>query len=161
MTSIRILPFRNKHQTLVDRLIGNISTEFELPITSSSSIPMKNVAHVIGNQFWVAMHKDVLIASIGIMRMGNKRAVVKSMFVAKEYRGKDVAALLLDHAMKYCLRRSIEEVYLGTMSQMKAAQKFYEKNGFVSIEEKEVPIYFGMNPLDDVFYKLELVSYRL
>jgi N-acetylglutamate synthase-like GNAT family acetyltransferase len=155
--AIRIVPFRNSHQSRVDALITAIKAEFSQPITSAASVQMKQVAHVMGNQFWVAMDGDHLVGTIGIVRVKYKNACLKSMFVANEYRGKGVANLLLNTLLVYSKKKSVEQIYLGTMHQMKAAQVFYEKNGFVQINSRSLPTDFGMNPLDDVFYRLEVI----
>jgi hypothetical protein len=42
------------------------------------------------------------------------------------------------------------------MDQFKAAQKFYEKNGFIKITENQLPKNFIHNPIDRVFYLLDL-----
>jgi N-acetylglutamate synthase-like GNAT family acetyltransferase len=117
---------------------------------------MKTVAHVIGNQFWVAVNGDQLIGTIGVLLKKDHSAVVKSMFVAKEYRGTKVARQLLEKLIGHCKKKKVQNIYLGTMDQMKAAHRFYEKNGFTRITENEVPKDFGMNPVDDVFYRLKL-----
>lgn len=154
MMPLKIIPFKNKHQPQVDVLLQNINAEFTESMFSEASVPMKHVAHVIGNQFWVAMNGEYLIGTIGVLLKKNKCAVVKSMFVAKEHRGSDVAFQLLSKLISYCKRKNVRCIYLGTMSQMKAAHRFYEKNGFVKITAADVPADFGMNLVDDVFYQL-------
>lgn len=151
-----IVPFKNKHQPLVDVLLRNINAEFEQSMFSNASVPMKTVAHVIGNQFWVALDGKQLIGTIGVLLKKDHSAVVKSMFVTKEYRGTDVAHQLLSKLIDHCKKKKIRDIYLGTMSQMKAAHRFYEKNGFMKINETDVPSDFGMSPVDDVFYRLKI-----
>jgi len=135
---VKIVSFQNKHQPQVDVLLQNINAEFGESMFSEASIPMKTVAHVIGNQFWVAIEGDELIGTIGVMRKENNSAVIKSLFVNKNYRGTDVALQLLSKLIDHCKNKSVQNIYLGTMSQMKAAHRFYEKNGFVKITEKDV-----------------------
>lgn len=151
--SIKIIPFHNKHQFHIDQLMQKISEEFSEPIFSASSIQMKNAAKVIGNQFWVAMDHEKLIGTIGMIRIKNKAGALKSMFVAKENRGGEVANFLLQKLLSYAKRKSMNVIYLGTMEQMKGAQKFYEKNGFDRVEEGELPKDFPKNPLDVIFYR--------
>jgi N-acetylglutamate synthase-like GNAT family acetyltransferase len=156
--NLRVVRFRNQHQPMVDVLLHEISAEFVLPITSQASVRMKQVAHVMGNQFWVALDNQQLVGTIGLMRLKDYNACLKSMFVAKDYRSKGVANLLLKTLLDYCKKKSVQHVYLGTMSQMKAAQSFYEKNGFLKVEGKLCPPDFNNNPLDDVFYQLEVMT---
>ncbi len=55
--------------------------------------------------------------------------------------------------MNRCYAEGMSCIYLGTMSQFKAAHKFYEKNGFKKIIISNLPLSFITNPIDDVFYK--------
>jgi hypothetical protein len=42
------------------------------------------------------------------------------------------------------------------MQQFKAAQKFYLKNGFVEIAIGKLPSDYPPNPMDTIFYELDL-----
>jgi GNAT superfamily N-acetyltransferase len=76
------------------------------------------------------------------------------MFVRKDYRGKElgIAQLLLDNLVAYCRENDINAIYLGTVD-LKAAHRFYEKNGFTRIAKEIcrhhsrlwVPIIFFMS----------------
>lgn len=133
-----------------------IALEFAESFYSPSSVPIKRVAHVIGYQFWVAVVNEKVIGTIGFVKMKNNAAALKSLFVAKEYRGGEVVNLLLQKYISHAKRKSIRTIYLGTMEQMKGAHKFYEKNGFEKIEEKDLPNDFNKNPVDVVFYRRQL-----
>ena len=76
------------------------------------------------------------------------------MFVKKEFRGKELgtAQLLLTKVYDWCSSAGISHIYLGTMSQFKAAHKFYEKNGFNRISKKDLPNGFVNSSVDDVFF---------
>jgi GNAT superfamily N-acetyltransferase len=78
------------------------------------------------------------------------------MFLAYEFRGKGVAKLLLKTLLDWATENKIKTVYLGTMSQFKAAQKFYVNNGVTKIDQTDLPFDFPLNPVDAVFYKMTL-----
>ena len=80
------------------------------------------------------------------------------MMLKKEYRGKSlgVSKSLLETAINWCKDNHIPKIYLGTMTQFKAAQLFYSNNGFVRISEEQLPKSFLNNPLDTVFFVREL-----
>jgi N-acetylglutamate synthase-like GNAT family acetyltransferase len=156
LRKIKIASFRNKHQEDIDAMMLQISKEFDEVIFSPNSVPIKRVAHVIGNQFWVALDEKLVVGTLGIMRMNAHEADLKSFFVYKEYRGTEVAGLLLQQLMNYAQTKSIRMIYVGTMGQFKAAQRFYEKHGFLKIQEEDLPATFNRNPLDTVFYRMEL-----
>ena len=135
---IKIQRFEEAHKQEIAKLIHNIASEFELPI-SNPNLP----SPLLIDKYWVALNK-----------MENKQSILKSMFVKKEYRGKDlgISQLLLNTVFDWCNSQNIHSIYLGTMSQFKAAHKFYENNGFEKINKNELPTSFITNPIDDVFY---------
>lgn len=72
----------------------------------------------------------------------------------KEFRGKKIgiSKRLLKTVIEWSEENRISKLYLGTMKQFKAAQSFYEKNGFKQIQRNELPHNFPNNPLDKVFF---------
>ena len=146
---IQITPLTNYHKKDVNDLIAEIAKEFSEPISSTSGI-----APLIDN-FWVATLEDIVIGTVGLIEIQNKKIILKYMFVKKEFRGKEngAASLLLNTAINWSLRSKASSLLLGTMTQFKAAQKFYEKNGFCRIPKDELPKDFPHNAMDDVFYQ--------
>ncbi|WP_282433094.1 GNAT family N-acetyltransferase [Legionella gresilensis] len=55
---------------------------------------------------------------MGLIDIGNGQGVLRKMFVAKNYRGKErgIAQLLLNKVLIWCADKQIDEVYLGTVS---------------------------------------------
>lgn len=45
---------------------------------------------------------------------------------------------------------------LGTLGQMKAAHRFYERNGFTALDASELPADFPRMKVDDRFYTRDL-----
>ena len=74
------------------------------------------------------------------------------MFLDAQVRGKGLAEQLLNTATAWAIQHGALRMYLGTMIQFKAAQRFYEKLGFDKIEEEQLPADFPANPVDKVFY---------
>lgn len=149
---ITIHVFQEIFQQEIDVMMAEIDQEFDQSIFSSStSKPVPSI-----DKFWVAFHYKEVIGTAGVLGLENKKAVLKSMFVKKKFRGSTlgISSLLLQNFFDWCKNENIDAIYLGTMSQFKAAHHFYEKNGFQQIAKSELPKDFIMNPLDDVFYKL-------
>jgi GNAT superfamily N-acetyltransferase len=151
---LKIIPFKNNHQSEINAMITEIAQEFELPISNkkkSSSQPLDN--------YWVAFNQTEVIGTIGVIKMDTNYAILKNMFVKKEFRGATfgISQMLLEKVYDWCLTENINSIYLGTMNQFKAAQKFYEKNEFQKIMDNELPLSFNANPIDTVFYKKILV----
>src|SRR5436853_40413 len=85
-----------------------------------------------------------------LLFLTGRSAAIKRMMVDKNYRGTvmGVSAGLLDACVSFARNSGAESVYLGTMSQFKAAQKFYLKHGFREITLEELPSDYTPNPID-------------
>jgi len=147
---IKIRLYKKTDQAEIDKMINSIATEFELPISNpnKANIPLLD-------KYWVSLHNNEIIGTIGVLKLEGDFSILKKLFVKREYRGKEyrIASLLLNKVFDWCNSQSIDTIYLGTMSQFKAAHKFYEKNGFETISINNIPSSFLTNPIDDVFYK--------
>jgi ribosomal protein S18 acetylase RimI-like enzyme len=156
-TSIHIVPFQISHQTGVDAMLLSIGEEFSENILSPAYKKMSEVYSLPGRRYWVAMAGDMVVGTVGIVAV-DSYAMLKAMFVHRDYRGGEqrVAWQLLQKAIAHAEYEAAERLYLGTMGQFKAAQRFYEKNGFIRIEESALPAGYPENSIDTVFYQLKL-----
>ncbi|MBS1604218.1 MAG: GNAT family N-acetyltransferase [Bacteroidetes bacterium] len=100
----------------------------------------------------------MVVGSIALMNVGHGTGVIRKMFVKREFRGKElsIAQRLLDTLVAHCRGNGISDLYLGTVGQMKAAHRFYERNGFRPIEMDALPSWFPRMPTDHLFYHLHL-----
>ncbi len=151
---IKITTYNKNHQIGIDKMMNQIALEFDNQILSR---PNKQTPQIPKN-YWVAIHKEEIIGTIAIITVNKKYGILKKMMLKKEFRGKEIgiAKLLLETATKWCKENNVLTLYLGTMDQFKTAQAFYLKNGFVLILENELPESFLRNPIDNVFFKLNL-----
>jgi len=80
------------------------------------------------------------------------------VFVKKEFRGEHMGVwtMLLKTAINWSKENRIKNLFLGTMTQFKAAKRFYLKNGFLKIDKMQLPLDFINNPIDDLYYKMDL-----
>ncbi len=143
-------------------MIENIQkNEFNLPINDEINIGIltaeKEYYFNGSYNFWFAVnHNGQVIGSIGLKKIDHKTAEIKKFFVAAEYRGKGVAIKLLDKLIKSAIKHKFKFLYLGTVDLLKAAQRFYEKFGFVRINENELPNRFDKCPIDSCFFKVNI-----
>lgn len=72
------------------------------------------------------------------MKFDEKAGAVRKMFVKQEFRGREysIAQILLETLISYCKENQIDDIYLGTVSVLKAAQRFYERNHFAKTEKR-------------------------
>lgn len=152
ISNINIIPFDSLHKQAIDQLMESIQVEFSEPISSNGNA--KNI--LPPDLYLVALVGNKFAGTISITKLENNNAVLRKMFMHKEYRGHGIAAMLLQKIVNWSLENHVQTIYLGTMIQFLAAQKFYEKQHFVKITVEQLPPDFPINPIDSVFYKLKL-----
>src|SRR5277367_3741713 len=157
-TSIKIECFSPKYQKGVEELVLPIQNdEMGVMITKEEQPDLIGVEefflHDNGN-FWVALDRDRVIGTIGLVDIGNREFALRKMFVDKDYPGKEkgVAHTLLNRAFEWCRAHQASAIYLGTTYKYLAAHRFYEKNGFVELQKEQLPEAFPVCHVDRVFY---------
>lgn len=147
---INIIPFEHHHQKEIDEMMNEINHEFDQSIFASTSFDKKRSL----DKHWVATHLNTVVGTIGLIKISDNTIILKAMFVDKKHRGKEklVSNKLLATLLHWSEINHIKAIYLGTMQQFKAAQRFYEKNGFERIAKSDLPEDFIHNELDDIFY---------
>jgi N-acetylglutamate synthase-like GNAT family acetyltransferase len=146
-------------EQVIDFILEIQRGEFGVSITAEDQPDLKNVKdfYQTGNgNFRIALQDEKLIGTIALIDINNNEVALRKMFVAVDYRGKEkgVAQQLMNSEIEWCKEKKITGVYLGTLDRMKAAHRFYEKNGFVLIDKKMLPAAFPLMAVDTVFYKL-------
>jgi N-acetylglutamate synthase-like GNAT family acetyltransferase len=155
--------YQEKYKDGIVQLILNIQqNEFNVPVTIKDQPDLLNIKDVYcrkGGNFWVAVENEQVIGTIALIDMGNGQAALRKMFVDAAYRGKEkgIGQLLLDKLIDWCRQKDINKVYLGTVEQLHAAKRFYERNGFVKVEKDTLPETFPLMPVDTEFFKLIIV----
>lgn len=157
-----IRELNNTHSPQIIELILNIQqVEFNVPVTLESQPDLQHIETFYiepGGNFWGAFSGDTLIGTIALIRTAEQTGVIRKMFVKKEYRGTQpgVAHELLQTLIRYCREQQIGTLYLGTVDLLKAAMRFYEKQGFTEIPETALPSFFPKMPVDNRFYSFSL-----
>ncbi|MNU13215.1 putative N-acetyltransferase YsnE [compost metagenome] len=148
---------------IIDLVLNIQQKEFNVPITIEDQPDLMQIEDFYfanGGSFWGAFINDELVGTIALVKFDEKAAAIRKMFVKKEFRGKEygIAQKLLETLISYCQKNGIEEVYLGTVSILKAALRFYERNHFEIIEKELLPSKFPLMNADNVFCFLNLKS---
>jgi N-acetylglutamate synthase-like GNAT family acetyltransferase len=145
-------------QAVIDVILPIQTEEFSIPITIDQQPDLKNVRSFYckgkGN-FWIALHNEEVIGTVALIDIGNNEVALRKMFVKKEFRGKEfaVAQQLMNIVFDWCTERKVQSIYLGTIEPFKAAQKFYEKNGFENVNVETLPESFPRMAVDNIFYR--------
>ena len=159
---MKIETYRQQDEQAVIELILTIQQkEFGVAVTINDQPDLLHVAEFygIGNgNFWVAKEQGEVIGTIGLIDIGNHQAALRKMFVHKERRGKEkgIGQLLLNTVIQWCRQKKIQDIFLGTVEQLHAAKRFYEKNGFIKIDKHSLPATFPIMQVDTDFFRLHM-----
>lgn len=150
-------------EEIIDLVLNIQQKEFNVPITIEDQPDLMQIEDFYfanGGSFWGAFINGEFVGTIALVKFDEKAAAIRKMFVKKEFRGKEhgIAQKLLETLIAYCQKNGIEEVYLGTVSILKAALRFYERNHFEIIEKELLPSKFPLMNADNVFCFLNLKS---
>ena len=162
LSMFEIQPFASEHQTGVVSVILTIQREeFELPITLEAQPDLLDIPGYYrkgAGNFWVALSRDEVVGTISLLDIGHGQGALRKMFVRRDHRGgaAGVAKQLLDHLLRWCVEKSLQEIYLGTTPKFLAAHRFYEKNAFDEIAKSDLPPTFPIMVVDTKFYRRRL-----
>jgi N-acetylglutamate synthase-like GNAT family acetyltransferase len=145
-------------QGVMDLILPIQRDEFGFSITAQDQPDLGTIPEFYQSgkgDFWVARCGGKLVGSIGLKDIGRGQAALRKMFVDSAFRGRElgVGAKLLAHLLEEAQTRGLHEVLLGTTDRFLAAHRFYEKHGFVSISQAELPESFPRMALDTRFYR--------
>ncbi|MDR4954266.1 GNAT family N-acetyltransferase [Chryseobacterium sp. ES2] len=159
---LEIQPIGNSYsEQAIDLILTIQQKEFNIPITIKDQpdlLQIESFYTEAGGNFWGAFVDGELVGSIALVKFDDRAGAIRKMFVKKEFRGKElnIAQELLEVLISFCRENRIDDLYLGTITVLKAAQRFYERNEFVKIEKSDLPVKFPLMSADDVFYHLNL-----
>lgn len=150
-------------ESVIDLILAIQQKEFNVPITIEDQPDLMQIEEFYfasGGGFWGAFIDGELVGTIALVKFDENAAAIRKMFVKKEFRGKEhnIAQRLLEILVAYCHENGIEKVYLGTVSILKAALRFYERNHFKIIDKELLPAKFPLMSADNVFCFLDLKS---
>ena len=148
-------------QQVIDLILTIQRNEFSIPITLDDQPDLQAISrHYQKNKgnFWIALDDGKVIGTIALTDIGHGLGALRKMFVDASYRGKEfgVGQKLLDRLLEWARNHKLEKIFLGTTEKFIAAQRFYEKNGFVEIEKKLLPAEFPVMEVDVKFYQFTL-----
>lgn len=160
-SEIDIQPFSAPYiQGVVNLILPIQQTEFGIPVTLDDQPDLLDIASFYQNgqgNFWIALDSNKVVGSIALLDIGDQRAALRKMFVAKSHRGSGtgIASRLLQALLQWGQEHDIREILLGTTDKFLAAHRFYEKHGFNRIEKSALPTTFPVMKVDTRFYALQ------
>lgn len=100
--------------------------------------------------FLCMFDNEMIIGTVGIKKLNNKKCELKSLYIFKDYYGKSIGFKLLSKVIKIAIDLGYDEMYLDTLSNSKRAISLYEKMGF------KVTKKYNDNEFADIFMVLDL-----
>ncbi len=91
-----------------------------------------------GSNFWVVEASDGLVGMAAISRVDAATGRLRRMRVTEAWRRKGVAKALLDEAIDFCRTCGYGRLILDTTEHQTAAQRMYEKAGFVKLGQRSL-----------------------
>lgn len=159
---IQICEYNKSYQQGILQMILEIQQqEYHLPITAQDQPDLANIEVFYqqdNGNFWVAVENGAIVGTIAIKNISHGNAILRKMFVRKEYRGKElgVSHALLMKLIEWARQKKFSKIYLGTTPQFLAAHRFYQRNGFEEIHKDELPVEFPIMDVDKKFYRYSL-----
>jgi N-acetylglutamate synthase-like GNAT family acetyltransferase len=157
---LQIHPIGNSYsEQAIDLILTIQQKEFNVPLTIHDQPDLFEIESFYteaGGNFWGAFIDGELVGTIALVKFDERAGAIRKMFVKKEFRGKElnIAQKLLEILISFCRENGIDDLYLGTITVLKAAQRFYERNDFEKIEKEKLPAQFPLMGSDDIFYHL-------
>ncbi|WEK34938.1 MAG: GNAT family N-acetyltransferase [Candidatus Pseudobacter hemicellulosilyticus] len=154
-----IKPISNTYsQQVVDLILPIQQEEFHVPITLADQpdlLDIESSYRRLGGEFWGAFYEGELVGTIALLPANEQDAVIRKMFVKQAFRGKEfgIGQELLDTLIRHCREQGISYLYLGTVDMLKAAHRFYERNGFQRIHKTDLPPHHPTMTGDTVYYE--------
>ena len=91
-----------------------------------------------------------VLGTVGLKKINNDTVELKAFYLHKDLRGKGLGKRMLETVISKARELGYRSIVLDSVSKYKAAQRLYEKAGFVNTER------YNDNQYADVFMKLEL-----
>jgi GNAT superfamily N-acetyltransferase len=113
----------------------------------------------VGRGLWLAGVEGELAGCVGLRALPRREelgpgdvrcAEIKRMYVRAKFRGRGVAARLLEAVENFAREEGYERIYLDTASEMVAAARLYERNGYERCER------YNENPQAAIFMRKHL-----
>ncbi len=141
-------------------MMEGIAAEYDEAITGPQSTRLYEAYKLSDRRYWVAHDGERVIGTVGLELLRDHNAVLKRMMTDKRYRGRGtgLAEKLWNIALDWGRAQGVSTIYLGTMSQFLAAQKFYAKHGCQQVSTQDLPPDMPVNPLDALHYRLALAQ---
>lgn len=155
-------PYEPADQPGIDQMMQGIAAEYPQAISGPHSVKIAEAYRLPNQRYWVALDGHKVVGTVGVILLAEQNAVLKRMMTDKDYRGAStgLASRLMATAIQWARSHGTTTIYLGTMAQFVAAQRFYQKHGFEEVPLEGLPADLVVNPIDSLHYRLNVSSFQ-
>jgi ribosomal protein S18 acetylase RimI-like enzyme len=158
---VRTIEIRRTVHQDVDAAFGLVQEYFEMAGVVLREDREKFIEEYFGEGkgLWIARVEGDLAGCIGLRILPTpeevkpetvKCAEIKRMYVRENFRGRGIAARLLEGVEDFAREAGYAWIYLDTASEMAAAARLYERNGFAQCAR------YNENPQAAIFMRKRL-----
>lgn len=139
--------------------IQNVEYGLNIQLEEQSDIGDINKNYINdGGNFWVAKEdsNNIIIGTLGLLKIEEGYGVLKKFFIKKEYRGKGYSKLLYNELLKFAKENKFKKILLDTPSVAERSHNFYRKVGFLEITKNELKVNYKYPDRDSKLFLLEI-----
>lgn len=138
MNVMNIRPFQEKDGEAVKTLISDIlDQEFQLVKSVYSDTDLNTISKTYSgkrNTFFVGEVDRRIIGTVAVKEDDRETALLRRLFVAPAFRGKDLGSRLVDEALRFCREKGYKKVVFRGTKGMSAASSLMRRKGFREAE---------------------------
>ena len=124
------------------------------------SYDLKDLSKTFGGEreaFFIAVDNRKIVSCGGVNCLADKTALMRRFYTAKEFRGRGLAALMLEKIKRFAKENGYGEIVLDMFKDNIRAKKFYKKSGFRNFKPSPCKNWHDLNyPKLFDFQKLKL-----
>lgn len=147
------------NEEIVDLVLDIENNEAKINLSLEEQPDLMDIQGTFINNegnFWVAIDKEEVIGTIGLVIKENHCGVLKKFFVRADWRSKKLGLALYKTLLEYAKSKELESLILDTPSVAKAAHRFYECAGFHKVSARQLPVPYEYPDRDCDLYMLTL-----
>lgn len=128
---IKISTIKDKDREKASKFCQSIFPELKLSKRFAYGLgDLKEFFSKPGEIFLLAKEDERIIACAGLKKLSNTEGLLKRFYVAKDFRGKGLADLMMKKIKKFAKEKKYKSIVLDIPHDNIRAKRFYQKQGF-------------------------------
>lgn len=134
--AVNLRPYRASDLPSVRALVESVLVEFGFSMAIGNidrdlaEIESRYVA------FTVAEDDGIVVGTVGLRVKEGKTCEIKRLYLRADRRGEGLGQVLYAHIESVAREKGFEKIWLDSSRRFKKAQRLYERNGYVLLEQR-------------------------